>query len=446
MYSPQQLYQFINFAKQYLDQQGMQYKSGELLLDPNKEEDVNKLIAIALAEHRGNDGESTNIAGDSDKSRGPWQINYTVWEDTLRKYDIFEGYDDITEALDDPGLNAVAALIVAQAETGDERTSGINNWETILDTKINPTTEEVEIVQDDPFQIKSGTGEFVQMASNYNRNLIEQPTQVQDADGNITQITGELTPNIMQEEQQKSYPGNPMSIKNMSSMVKRASKGEAFLNREEYAHYSGNRVRTISGENINNMHKNLLANINVADMSNQEIINFYSKNIHPYIPYNATYGGVNMLGNGQNIIDMLQNTSANPKENYYVPGENTVISGMDVNKRINNLKSYMYQYFLNKKETEPLAQIESVYEYILRTSQPYIKVTDDFKVNNNNSTTPPPPNTRFPRRPQNNMTNQTPQAAPTFLNNLEKILKVKPSNNQGVTPKNTDAFFDMFGG
>tara|TARA_R100001463_G_scaffold1131_3_gene4834 strand:+ start:1126 stop:2490 length:1365 start_codon:yes stop_codon:yes gene_type:complete len=453
MYSPQQLYQFITFAKQYLDQQDMEFRSGDLLLDPNNEEDVNKLIAIALAEHRGNDGESTNQYGDSGKSRGPWQINYTVWEDTLRKYDIFQGYDDIKEALDDPGLNAVAALIVAQAETGNEKTSGINNWETVLDTKINPTTNEIEIIQDDPFEIKSGTGELVQMASNYNTNITEQPTQVQDADGNITQITGELTPRSMREAEEESYPGNEMSVNNMSQMVKKASRGEAFMNRDSYVHFSGNRVREIQGSQINDIHKNLLANVNVADMSNQEIIDFYSTNIHPYIPYDASYAGMDMMGDGKNIVDMLQNMSANPRESYYVPGENAVISGKDINKRLNHVKSYMYQYFLNKSESEPLAQLDSVHEYILRTIQPYIKVTDDFKVSNNNQTEMTTPNTRFPSMPNNNnevrrsgykpMPSEK-KAAPTFLNNLEKILRVKPSN----APKTVDernTFFDRFG-
>lgn len=445
MYSPQQLYQFVTFAKQYLDQQGMQFKSGELLLDPNNEEDVNKLIAIALAEHRKLGGEASNVYGDRGKSRGPWQINSTVWEDTLRQYDIFQGYDDIKEALDDPGLNAIAALIVAQAETGDKRTSGINNWETVLNTKINKSNGNVEIVEDDPYGIKSGTGEFVKMASNYNTNLIEQPKQVQDADGNVRQITGELTTSNIKAMEEASYPGEPMSLKSMTRMVKDAAQGQAFMNQDTYVHFSGNRVREVTGQQINDMHRNLLANLNVADMGNQEIIDFYSKYIHPYLPYNSTYAGVDMIGNGKNIVDMLQNTTASSKDNYYVPGENTVISGSDVNKRLNYLKSYMYDYFLNKSESEPLAQIQSVYEYILRTSQPFIKVTDDFKVIDNNNKNLNAPNSKLPRKPQTSMPTQQAQAAPTFLNNLEKILRVKPTNNQQVKEESNNAFFDVFG-
>jgi hypothetical protein len=239
----------------------------------------------------------------------------------------------------------------------------------------------------------------------------------------------------------------------MSQMVKKASRGEVFMNRDNYVHFSGNRVREVEGSQINDMHKNLLANVNVADMSNQEIIDFYSTNIHPYIPYDTSYAGMDMMGNGQNIVDMLQNMSANPRESYYVPGENAVISGKDINKRLNHVKSYMYQYFLNKSESDPLSQLNSVHEYILRTIQPYIKVSDDFKVTNNQKemTTP---NTRFPsmpiaknevRRSGYNPMTSAQKAAPTFLNNLEKILRIKPSNAPRAMDER-NAFFDRFGG
>ena len=55
MYSPQQLYQFIQYAKNYLELQDVQFKNGDNIIDPNNEEDVTKLISIALAEHRDGD-------------------------------------------------------------------------------------------------------------------------------------------------------------------------------------------------------------------------------------------------------------------------------------------------------------------------------------------------------------------------------------------------------
>ena len=38
MYSPQQLYQFIQYAKNYLELQDVQFKSGDNFIDPNNEE------------------------------------------------------------------------------------------------------------------------------------------------------------------------------------------------------------------------------------------------------------------------------------------------------------------------------------------------------------------------------------------------------------------------
>ncbi len=115
MYSPQQLYQFIQYAKNYLELQDVEFKSSDVLLDPNKEEDVNKLIAIALAEHRDGDvpsGFAQNIPGDQGRSRGPWQIYGSTWENVLRQYSVFENVEDINDAL---------TQIVARLEAIEER-------------------------------------------------------------------------------------------------------------------------------------------------------------------------------------------------------------------------------------------------------------------------------------------------------------------------------------
>src|SRR6056300_894374 len=245
MYSPQQLYQFIQYAKNYLELQDVEFKSIDVLLDPNKEEDVNKLIAIALAEHRDGDvpsGFAQNIPGDQGRSRGPWQIYGSTWESVLRQYSVFENVEDINDALDDPGMNAIAAVIIAQYDVGERK--GIDNWSTVIN---------------DPFQIKANTGDFIEAAKQYDTNLIENPVQEQDAEGNITDIPAEptllsnrnpVTTNVMEEES--------MSIANMASDLKRAKRGSLFKNNEEVVTYSGNRVRRMSGQQINNEHKNLL--------------------------------------------------------------------------------------------------------------------------------------------------------------------------------------------
>jgi len=80
-----------------------------------------------------------------------------------------------------------------------------------------------------------------------------------------------------------------------------------------------------------------------------------------------------------------------------------------------------------------------VYEYIFRTAHPYIKVKDDVQVdvqNNTPNTEMSAPNERFERM---ELPTQTTEAAPTFLNNMEKILRVKPQGNKKSTPQERNA-------
>ena len=228
----------------------------------------------------------------------------------------------------------------------------------------------------------------------------------------------------------------------MASELKLASKGQLLKNKETYVSFTGNQVRSMVGEDINNMHKNLLAGVNIADLSNREIADLYAKNIHPYLPYDASYRGIDMQGNGQNIVDLLQGKNVSPNDSFYVPGEQKVISGDDVNKRVNLLKSYMYQYFLNKKEQEPLSQLNSVYEYIFRTAHPYIKVTDDVMgaLGDEPARGIPAPSDTFEPMP---LPVEQAEAAPTFLNNLEKILRVKPQGSKVRRPQERNAVSDF---
>ena len=458
MYSPQQLFQFIQYAKNYLDGQDFEYQSSDLLLDPNKEEDITKLIAIALAEHRDGDvpsGFATNKPGDNGKSRGPWQINSSVWGNYLKQFDIFNSYDDIKDALDDPGLNAIAAVLIAQYNEGER--IGIDNWTTVG-------------VQD--FGIKSNSGPFIETAKQYDVNLIENPEQIQNPNGTIESIQPEPTAEGFERTRgQNILEEKPKTLREMMSAIQMAKEGRLLNNEETYATGKGNRVRLYTGEQVNNQLKNMFAGVEeVKDLSPQQIVDMYAKNINIYLPYNASYRGVDMVGDGQNIVDLLQNKNVNPNDNYYDAATGKVITGKVVNQRVNAVKQYLYQYFLNKKEEEPLEQLNSVYEYIFRTVQPYVKVDVEVK-NELGMTTDQAPdttirtpgtgfavnrgqfledknNTRFPKRPGQNVgQGVAPQeAAPTFLNNLEKILRVKPQGKKSKVTEERNAIGDMFRG
>ena len=151
-----------------------------------------------------------------------------------------------------------------------------------------------------------------------------------------------------------------------------------------------------------------------------------------------------MQEGGQNIVDLLQNKNVNEKENYYDAATGKVISGKVVNQRLNAIKTYTYLNYLNKKSQEPLEQLNSVYEYIFKIAQPYIKVSDDFvseigDTPSSNNLIKKSGYNPFPsmfsnenevRRSGYNPVASAQEAAPTFLNNLEKILRVKPQGSK----------------
>ena len=273
MYSPQQLYQFLQYAKQYLETEDFEFKNGDTLLNPNNEEDITRLISIALAEHRDGDkpsGFAQNVHGDQGRSRGPWQIYGSTWESELRKYDVFKSFDNINDALDDPGLNAIAALIVGQYDVGDR--TGINNW----------TTNEI-----------SGQQEFLDVAKQYDTQLIENPEQIQLADGTIQEIPAD--PTVEGFERSKApeiLEVNEQTKKSLASIIEQARHGTYFKNEETYVKQNGNRIQQIEGSKINEMTKNMLIGVEPKDMSARELIDMYAKNINIYLPLEANYRGV----------------------------------------------------------------------------------------------------------------------------------------------------------
>jgi len=443
MYNPQQLYQFIQYAKQYLESEDFEFKSGDTLLNPNNEDDLTRLISIALAEHRDGDrptGFATNNDGDEGRSRGPWQIYGSTWESVLREYDIFNAYDNINDALDDPGLNAIAALIVAQYDVGDR--TGITNW----------TTDEI-----------SGRQEFLDAAKDYDTQTIENPTQIQNPDGTVEEIPTEPTVEGYENMNTGLMEQPEQTIKSMKRALMSASKGGLYKNDEYYVSYQGNRVRENQGSTLNNMTRNMFAGMDIDTLDDSQIVKMYAEVVHPYLPFDPEYRGVGLKGDGQNLVDLLQNKKFKSDDNYYIPSQGKVVKGKELNQRLNMAKSTMYQYYINNKGSEPSQQIYDVFEYIFRTVHPYIKVDENFEVGNTPDTTIRSPgtgfpvnrgqyleefnNTMFPKRPGQNLGEGMPEeAAPTFLNNLEKILRIKPQGNnmrnQNNERNSISGFFD----
>ena len=450
MYNAQQLYQFLQYAKQYLDGQEFEYKTGDKFLNPNNEEDLQKLIGIALAEHRtGNnttDGMAKNTPGDAGTSRGPWQIRgETNWSSVLREYDIFDSFDNLDEALDDPGLNAIAAVIIANYDVGERK--GIDNWSTAMD---------------DTFGIQSGTGPFVEAAKNYDAGLVEIPTRTFDAEGNATPIPDEPRADGQTQTQPQPVVNDKLSTKSMRGFLKQAQQGRVFNNQEDYAFKQGRSVGLLSGNNINNQHKKLLEDVNIADLSDAQVVKLYADNIHKYIAYNTTIKGVGMQGDGQNVVDNIKDNVFKKDDTLYDVRTGEIINGNQANARVRGNKTFFYQQFINGKESDPLNQLSSVYRYLFNTTHNFIPVEDAMTTPDTTIRSPGTGfpvnrgqfleefnNTRFPKRPGQNLGEGVAQqkAAPTFLNNLEKILRIKKGNvKPGEKPELTNNARDFLGG
>ena len=411
MYNAQQLYQFLQYAKQYLDGQEFEYKTGDKFLNPNNEEDLQKLIGIALAEHRTGDnttdGMAKNTPGDAGTSRGPWQIRgETNWKSVLREFDIFDSFDNLDEALDDPGLNAIAAVIIANYDIGERK--GIDNWSTAMN---------------DNFGIQSGTGPFVEAGKNYDAGLVEIPTRTFDAEGNATPISDDPTvADLSQQTPQAPVVTDILSAKSMRGFLQQAQKGSVFNNQEDYIFKQGRSVNLTTGNNINNQHKKLLEDVNISELSDAQVVKLYAENIHKYIAYQTSIKGVGMQGDGQNVVDNIKDNVFKKDDVFYDVRTGEIINGNQANARVRGNKTYFYQQFLNSKDAEPLSQLNSVYRYLFNTSHNFIPIEDGIEIP---MTTP---NTRFEQRPQSQMQVDGPKASDTFLNNIEKILRIKKGN------------------
>lgn len=151
-YSAKDLYYVLIGAVHYLESTGMNLQSNEVNKNPRELEDMYSLIAIALAEHRAGNNETTGYAKNVKGARnsngtydhGLWQINmndsiYTYLtsqqgkDGTNANIPMFIGLskEQMINQMYDPFANAVAAIAISQLTVGPENTQGINNWSTV---------------------------------------------------------------------------------------------------------------------------------------------------------------------------------------------------------------------------------------------------------------------------------------------------------------------------
>ena len=212
------------------------------------------------------------------------------------------------------------------------------------------------------------------------------------------------------------------SAKSMRGFLQQAQKGNVFNNQEDYIFKQGRSVNLTTGNNINNQHKKLLEDVNISELSDAQVVKLYAENIHKYIAYQTSIKGVGMQGDVQNVVDNIKDNVFKKDDVFYDVRTGEIINGNQANARVRGNKTYFYQQFLNSKDAEPLSQLNSVYRYLFNTSHNFIPIEDGIEIP---MTTP---NTRFEQRPQSQMQVDGPKASDTFLNNIEKILRIKKSN------------------
>lgn len=151
-YSPEQLYSYIVFANRYVEKTIESLKGTgqdewdhgwkpdskhKDILNAKVDTDVDRLVAIALAEHNKDNlsqGFARNIRSIEPNDNGTydyglWQINRNVWEEKLKRFfpELFDNGKTWEENIYNPYINAVAAVYIAGYKFG---LVGGNHWTT----------------------------------------------------------------------------------------------------------------------------------------------------------------------------------------------------------------------------------------------------------------------------------------------------------------------------
>ena len=431
-YTAEQLQEYLQYAGNYLKTQGMEFVSDELHLDPENPEDIKRFIAIAFAEHGDPKSKSnpkqvaTNTPGDEGDSRGPWQIRIPTWRETLGQYDIFDGYESLEEALDRPELNAIAAVIVAQqgaVEPRGEMYDGINNWETVMDTKLDENGNK-QIVTDDPYGIKKGNTPIYEGTENFETQIEPPQGQMEEETKQIKEFVQENT----LEEEVKSIPV-------MKRELLAAKRGSLFSDPDTYVAMINNRLQEIDGSGINKQTREALGNTNIDSLSDGAILDLYTKHVHPYVSFSSVYINLEMEGSGDNIIDISHNTGFDTNAKYYDTKIGSIISGKELRDKEKQLEDSIYRYYKGRLGEDSLNNLQQVYTYLLRQRHPFIRMEGNVELAQPTSTSNNEPQGQNIQNSEMGIYNkyQLPEKKPseTFLNNWEMVTKVG-SNNQTV--------------
>ena len=331
---------------------------------------------------------------------------------------MFDKYDDIKEALDDPGLNALAAVIIAQQKTGDERTDGINNWQTVMNK--SKTEAGTEIIEDDPYGIKSGKGQLYEFTDKY------KPQIMTDTLGQEQQETQAIKDKVDSIER---FQEDTMNMSLIKGKLLAAQEGNLFNSSEAFFHMVGGRMAQTSGSAINNTIQNSLSNVDVRNLSNSMALDLYSSLVNPYVAVGPEYGGLTAEGDTTNIMDKLQTQMFEDDAKYYDTKTKKIYSGSEINKKDALIRNAHYRRLKNSTSSDDLGNLMLTYQYILRNKNPYVKVDDSISLEVANNKEEDNRKELMNEYPQTNKyMKPDDNAGANFLDNFEKVLRINPQN------------------
>jgi len=273
-----------------------------------------------------------------------------------------------------------------------------------------------EIIEDDPYGIKSGKGQVYEFTDKY------EPQIMTDTLGQEQQETQAIKDKVDSIER---FQEDSMNMSLIKGKLLSAQEGNLFNPSETFVHMVGGRMAQTSGSAINNTIQNSLSNVDVSTLSNNMALDLYSSLVNPYVPLNAEYGGLSAEGDTTNIMDKLQTQMFEDDAKYYDTKTKKIYSGSEINKKDALVRNAHYTRLKNSTSSDDLGNLMLTYQYILRNKNPYVKVDDSIssEVANN--------------KEEDNkegvlasMGNAMPDnnAGANFLDNFEKVLRINPQN------------------
>ena len=277
-----------------------------------------------------------------------------------------------------------------------------------------------EIIEDDPYGIKSGKGQLYEFTDKYKPQIM---TDTLGQEQQETQVIKDKVDSI------ERFKEDTMNMSLIKGKLLAAQEGNLFNSSEAFFHMVGGRMAQTSGSAINNTIQNSLSNVDVRNLSNSMALDLYSSLVNPYVAVGPEYGGLTAEGDTTNIMDKLQTQMFEDDAKYYDTKTKKIYSGSEINKKDALIRNAHYRRLKNSTSNDDLGNLMLTYQYILRNKNPYVKVDDSISsevANNKEEDNRKELMNEYPQT--NKYMKPDDNAGANFLDNFEKVLRINPQN------------------